>query len=280
MINAGAGELPEGTVSPVTEAFVAAACLPQTDPDQAAGIGQAEGEATLALLRALGDGDWVRPTDCTEWDVRTLISHLVAQCEDSIRLGTLLRRELVGRRRYPDRTAVDAHMAVGVNAHLAASGPELVERFALLWPRAVRARRRRPGSLRRLTINSGIPGQPRWPVAYLLDVIGNRDLWMHRVDLARATGRPLVIGDQDQQIVAQVIRDLAQAWSAAPVALELTGRAGGCWLLGASDPVAVVRADAVAYLRTLSGRGDDVALDLLAGQASALTPIRQARVAF
>ena len=280
MINAGAGELPEGTVSPVTEAFVAAACLPQTDPDQAAGIGQAEGEATLALLRALGDEVGNQGSHVPFGAVGGAHPVAVAQCEDSIRLGTLLRRELVGRRRYPDRTAVDAHMAVGVNAHLAASGPELVERFALLWPRAVRARRRRPGSLRRLTINSGIPGQLRWPVAYLLDVIGNRDLWMHRVDLARATGRPLVIGDQDQQIVAQVIRDLAQAWSAAPVALELTGRAGGCWLLGASDPVAVVRADAVAYLRTLSGRGDDVALDLLAGHASVLTPIRQARVAF
>jgi uncharacterized protein (TIGR03083 family) len=85
------------------ESFAAAAHLPQTDPDQAAGIGQAEGQATLALLRALGDGDWTRPTNCTEWDVRTLVAHLVAQCEDSIRLGTLLRRELVGRRRYPAR---------------------------------------------------------------------------------------------------------------------------------------------------------------------------------
>jgi hypothetical protein len=69
VINAGTGELPEGTVRPVTEAFVAAARLPQTDPDQAARIGLAEGQATLALLRTLGDGDWTRPTDCTEWDV-------------------------------------------------------------------------------------------------------------------------------------------------------------------------------------------------------------------
>jgi uncharacterized protein (TIGR03083 family) len=264
----------------MTESFVAAARLPQTYPDHAADIGQAEGRATLMLLRALGDGDWTRPTDCTEWDVRTLVAHLVAQCEDSIRLGTALRRELVGRRRYPGRNAVDAHMAVGVDDHLAASGPELVERFAQLWPRAVRARRQRPGPLRRIKINSGVPGLPRWRIAYLLDVILNRDLWMHRVDLTRATGRPFVIGDHDQQIVAQVIRDLALAWSAAPVALELTGRAGGSWLIGAGDPGAVVRADAVAYMRALSGRDDDVALNLLSGQATALTAIRQARVAF
>jgi uncharacterized protein (TIGR03083 family) len=220
--------------------------------------------ATLGLLRTLSDGDWTRPTDCTEWDVRSLLAHLIAQCEDSIQLGSLLRRELVGRRRYPAKTALDAHMAVGVDDHHAASGPQLVERFALLWPRAVQARRQRPGVLRRIKINRGIPGQPRWPVAYLLDVILNRDLWRHRVDLARATGQPLVIDDHDQHIVAQVIRDLACAWSAAPVALQLTSPAGGSWLLG------------VAYLRALSGRDDHVTLDLLAGQPSALTSIRQA----
>jgi hypothetical protein len=157
-------------------------------------------------------------------DVRTLVAHLIAQCEDSIHLTTMLRRQLVGR-------------------------------FARLWPRAVRVRRQRPGLLRRITVDSGIPGQPRWPVAYLLDVIFNRDLWMHRIDLARG-------------------------WSAAPVALGLTGRAGGSWLLGTGDPVAVVRADAVAYLRALSGRDDDVVLELLTGDATAVIPIRRARVAF
>jgi uncharacterized protein (TIGR03083 family) len=262
------------------ESPVVAVRLPQTDPDHAADIGQAEGQATMALLRALGDGDWTRPTDCTEWDVRALVAHLVAQCEDSIRLGTMLRRELLGRRRYRAKTALDAHMAAGVDDHRAAGGPELVERFARLWPRAARARRRRPAALRRITLDPGIPGQPRWRLGYLLDVIFNRDLWLHRVDLARATGRPLVLGDHDRQIVAQVVRDLARAWSAAPVALELTGPAGGCWLLGSGDPVAVVRAEAVAYMRALSGRDDEVVLELVSGQQAALTPIRQARVVF
>ena len=188
--------------------------------------------------------------------------------------------ELLRRRRYPDKPPVDAYMAVGVDDHRAASGPQLVERFASLWPRAARARRRRPAVLRRITTDPGIPGQPRWRLDYLLDVIYNRDLWLHRVDLARATGRPFVMGDHDREIVAQVVRDLARGWSAAPVALELAGPAGGCWLLGSGDPVAVVRAEAVAYMRALSGRDDEVALELVSGQASALTPIRQARVVF
>ena len=90
----------------------------------------------------------------------------------------------------------------------------------------------------------------------------------------------MVIGDHDQQIAAQVIRDLARGWSAAPVALELTGRAGSSWAVGSGDPIAVVRADAVAYLHALSGRDDQVALELVSGQTTALTPVRQARVAF
>jgi hypothetical protein len=149
----------------------------------------------------------------------------------------------------PDKSPLDAYMAVGVDDHRAANGPQLVERFARLWPRAARARRRRPAALRRITLDPGIPGQPRWRLDYLLDVIYNRDLWLHRVDLARATGRPFVLADHDRQIAAQVVRDLGRAWSAAPVALELTGPAGGCWLLGSGDPVAVVRAEVVAYIR-------------------------------
>ena len=146
MINAGTGELPEGTVRPVTEAFVAAARLPQTDPDQAARIGLAEGQATLALLRALGDGDWTRPTDCTEWDVRTLVSHLVAQCEDSIRLGTLLRPHQPASaaggcpaRAAGGRSQSETLVGSMVWSTTASSSAETVSRSICSWSRALKA---------------------------------------------------------------------------------------------------------------------------------------------
>ena len=85
------------------ESVIAAVRLPQVDRAEAAAVGLAEGQAVLLLLRRLGDEDWPRPTDCTEWDVRAMLCHLVAQCEDSIRMSTMLRRELVARRRYPDK---------------------------------------------------------------------------------------------------------------------------------------------------------------------------------
>jgi len=174
--------------------FTEAARLPQTDRDQAALIGDAEGQVAVALLRQIRGNDWQRPTDCPEWDVRALVSHLVAQCEDGLRLGTMLRRELAGRRRYPGKPSVDAHMAVQVDDHLAEPGAELAERFALLWPRAVQARRHRPTAVRRITLSAGTPGMPRLSLGYLLDIIYSRDLWMHRLDLARATGQPFRTG--------------------------------------------------------------------------------------
>ncbi|WP_446215848.1 maleylpyruvate isomerase family mycothiol-dependent enzyme [Micromonospora sp. IBHARD004] len=264
----------------MTQSLVVAAEQRQADRDQAAAVGEAEGRATLALLRQLRDDDWQRRTDATEWDVRTMVSHLVAQAEDALRLRTMVRRELVGRLHRRGKIPVDAHTAVGVDEHRSDRGPELVERFAVLWPQAVRARRRRPALLRRARMSLGIPGVPRVRVAYLLDVILNRDLWMHRADLARATGKLFVIAEHDRHIVAQVMRDLALQWSAAPVALELTGPAGGTWLIGSGELVAVVRADAVAYLRALAGRDDNVDLELVSGDAAVLTSLRQARIPF
>jgi uncharacterized protein (TIGR03083 family) len=263
-----------------TGSFVAAARIPEVDRDRAAEVGLAEGAAALALLRRLGTADWARPTDCTEWDVRTLVSHLVAQCEDGISVVTLLRRELAGRRRFPGLSGVDAHMAVQVAEHRDEAGPDLVERFAAEWPRAVRARRRRPAVLRRLPIDLGIPGVPRAPLRYLLDVIYNRDLWMHRVDLARAAGHPFVVGEHDREIVAQVVRELAARWTGPPVALELTGPAGGSWTVGSGEPAAVVSADAVGYMRAVAGRDDGVALTLERGSEAVLPLIRAARTPF
>jgi hypothetical protein len=71
------------------DSLTPAAGLPQTDPDQAHAVAHAEGRATLELLRTLGDDDWARPTDCPEWDVRALVAHLVAQCQDSIHLASM-----------------------------------------------------------------------------------------------------------------------------------------------------------------------------------------------
>jgi uncharacterized protein (TIGR03083 family) len=93
----------------------------------------------------------------------------------------------------------------------------------------------------------------QWTFGYLIDVILSRDTWMHRVDIARATGQDLVLtADHDGVLVA----DVAAEWAGRhgqPCTLTLTGPAGGSWTWGTGGPA--LELDAVEFCRLLSGRG-------------------------
>ena len=86
-----------------------------------------------------------------------------------------------------------------------------------------------------------------------MDVIYTRDSWMHRVDLSRATEKPLVlIPNHDGRLVADVVRDWADRHGR-PFLLELEGPAGGSYASGAGGEEYSL--DAVEFCRILSGRG-------------------------
>ena len=83
------------------------------------------------------------------------------------------------------------------------------------------------------------------------DVILTRDPWMHRTDIARATGadNPLT-ADHDGVLVADVVTEWA-ARHAQPYTLHLTGPAGGRWQRGGGEQIEL---DAIEFCRILSGR--------------------------
>jgi len=92
-----------------------------------------------------------------------------------------------------------------------------------------------------------------WSLGYLLDVILTRDPWMHRMDLARATGTsPVLTADQDGVLVADVVAEWAQRHGR-PYDLTLTGAAGGHWEHGSGGET--ITMDAIEFCRVLSGRG-------------------------
>ena len=163
-----------------------------------------------------------------------------------------------------------------LTAHMAGQYQELANPGVYL-----RRHRRVPGLLRRQHLGRMYPEEPLPDdrVSYLLDVLGLRDLWMHRVDLARATGRPTPPGAHDHMIITQVVADLGRAWPGPPALLELTGPAGCRWALGHGTPVATVRADTVDYLRALSGRNNHPGLQA-DGDPAAAAAAAAARVAF
>ena len=106
-----------------------------------------------------------------------------------------------------------------------------------------------------------------------------RDVWLHRVDLHRATGVSMPASDAEGEVVAQVIRDLDLEWAGPALALRLTGRGAGRWTLGEGEPVAEVAEDSVALMRLLSGRSDECSLST-AGDPVATDRLRAARVVF
>jgi uncharacterized protein (TIGR03083 family) len=255
--------------------------IPRTTAELAMSINTAELNEFLAVLRSLEPGDWAKPTDCAGWTVHDLVAHVVGQFEGAASILAFLRRHRVGHRRYPDRSRLDAMVQQQIDDLGPHSPEELVERLAVIGPKAVRAMRRTTAVLKRMSGARMFPEDPLPDptLGYIFDVIAARDTWMHRVDLTRATGRLLVLGEHDREVVAQVVRDLGLAWSGPSVVLELTGPAGGRWGLGSGSPVASVRVDAVGYLRTLSGRCDDSMLEV-DGDREVAGLLRVARVVF
>jgi uncharacterized protein (TIGR03083 family) len=255
--------------------------ITRTSREQALSVCAAELDAMLAALRTLSDADWAKPTDCTEWTVQDQLAHVVGQFEGLASLRVFFRRHRVGHRRYPDRTRLAAMTQQQVDDLGRHSPATLIERLATIGPKAIRVARRMPSLIRRLDGTRFFPEDPLPDsrLGYLLDVIAARDTWMHRVDIAVATGRPLVHAPHEQEIVAQVVRELGDAWTGPSVVLELTGPPGGRWTLGSGDPVATVRAEVVDYLRALSGRNDHPTLDI-DGDPTVAAPITAARVVF
>lgn len=251
--------------------------IPRPSPRDAAAESLAEIEAFTALLADLPDEEWGRPTASAGWTVHDMVAHVVGQHVASARPWTIPGKIKQARRRYPGRTTLDAHNALQIVEYGTRTPEELrglLERFG---PKAVRIRLRAPGFVRRRSTASTFPEEnlPDSSFAYLFDVLSNRDTWMHRLEIARATGRPFARGEHERGVVDQVLRDLAQTWTGPPITLELAGR----WALGEGEPVATVRADTLDYLWHLSGRAGNPVLDV-DGDPAVRAAVLDARVVF
>jgi uncharacterized protein (TIGR03083 family) len=255
---------------------VRAAAMERTSPERGAEVLLDQLAAYVAQLRELSTEDWDRRTDCSEWDVRQVAAHAAGELEEGARLRVFARHALTAKRRGVP--LVDGINACQVAERAGRSGPEIADEIERLAPRAARKRRTTPGFVRRSPAPGGVL-RPGSTIGYLFDVIYARDAWMHRVDIARATGRPLRPASSDAEVVAQVIRDLALDWAGPAAVLELSGPGAGRWLLGTGEPAGTARTDSVEYLRLLAGRRADPAITV-DGDPAAEEALRRARVAF
>lgn len=224
-----------------------------------------EYQRVVHALSTLTPDDWSRPTDCTDWDVRQLASHVVG-------MAAMATSPLENRRQARLAAAVhatrggpmiDSLTAVQVRERAGRSPAQVVAEARRVAPRAARGRRLAPSFVRRRTfavpqLLNGV--EEEWTLGYLIDVILTRDCWMHRIDLGRATGRePELTADHDGVIVDDVVREWAARHGRA-YRLELTGPAGGHWSSQLPGESESIRMDAVDFCRTLSGRSTGVGL--------------------
>jgi uncharacterized protein (TIGR03083 family) len=212
-------------------------------------------------LENLADDDWSKPTDCAGWDVRTMASHVLGMAEMAASVPEGIRQMKAAKKR--GGLFIDALTAVQVEKRVDLTPQQLTERIRNVGPKAARHRRRIPSFVRnrRMPIPQPVGDVDEdWTIGFLMDTILTRDTWMHRIDISRATGQPLVLTiGHDDVLVADVVDEWASRHGK-PCQLHLTGAAGGTWTFGAGGPD--LDLDAIEFNRTLSGR--EAATDLLA----------------
>ncbi|HWL44011.1 MAG TPA: maleylpyruvate isomerase family mycothiol-dependent enzyme [Ilumatobacter sp.] len=229
--------------------------IPPISRSEANALAVTEYGRLVDQLRSLAPEDWTKPTDCPLWDVRAMAGHSVGMLSDFTSLRSVMRRMRAATKaaKQTGSPMIDAMTAMQVTEHAELTTAELIEHAEMNSPRAARWRATAPALLRRIPMTEHVDGQPEtWRIGYLLDIILTRDPWMHRVDIAHATGQPMTLtADHDGRIVADVVAEWARRHGQ-PFTLALTGPAGGQFTAGTDGER--IELDAVEFCRTLSGR--------------------------
>jgi uncharacterized protein (TIGR03083 family) len=206
------------------------------------------------LTASLSPAEWATPTDCTGWDVRAMVLHVLGSADAQASVPQFLHQL---RRGIPLNKEIDSHHWVdGLNElqirernHL--SNDDVVAQLESVGPKAVKGRWGTPPPMRYLPISFGPP--VGWkPLKYLLDVGFTRDVWAHRIDIHAVIGRPMhLTADHDGRLVADIVAEWASIHGE-PFELVLDGPAGGKFTQGVNGER--VEIDAIEFIRVLAGR--------------------------
>ena len=217
-------------------------------------LAEEEFKRTATLVASLTPEEWASSTDCTGWDVRKMVLHVLGSGDAQASVREFAHQF---RRGMPLNREIDSHHWVdGMNelqirerSHL--SNEEVVVAIEAVGPKAVKGRWRTPPPARYLPLPFGPP--IGWaPLKYLLDVGFTRDVWAHRMDIHAAIDRPMQLSaDHDGRLVADIVGEWADVHGQ-PFELVLDGPAGGKFSQGTSGER--VEMDALDFIRTLAGR--------------------------
>lgn len=235
-------------------------------------LARAELATFVSMLESLGEADWSRPTPCTLWDVHGVAAHQAGHVQSGHGLlGVLAQANPIALRAYRKRgmSTLDGMNQKQVDLRRDRTPAELIREIRDGTADAIAARTRlNPISSQ---VRLPVPPAGMMPLRELLQRIFSRDMWIHRLDIADATGRPFdLAGDHNALMLALVVEDTARflrkARPSANVSLHLSGDGGGDWQLASGEGTPVSLSLSVAdFVRRTAGR---VPLDETAGRVS------------
>ena len=234
---------------------------PEIPRPRALQLAEAEYRRVTVVVDGLTPEDWGLPTACPEWRVRELVAHIIGMARFVTTPVEFCRQVLRARARLEaGQELVDAQTSLQVDERADRNPHQLCSELHVVGPRAAVGRRRVPAVLRqlRMPVRQKVNGVAEtWSVGYLTDVVLTRDTWMHRLDLALATGRaPHLTADHDALLVADIVAEWARRHGQS-CRLRLTGPGGGTWRFGVDGEDLVL--DAADFCRVVSGRTDTAA---------------------
>lgn len=246
----------------VCPALVHARAIPPLTHSEAVVMAMLELEQFLALVNSLSADDWEKPTVCPLWNVRQILAHVTGAAASHASWSEFKRqgnRKVQRPYRASGLSFLDSMNQIQVDDRVSATPGALIDELRTVGPRAIATRERLPAWLR--TIRVPLPALGGIvPIGYLTDLIYTRDMWMHRLDICRATEREMIqTSHHDGRITALVVRDLVRKLTprlgGRAVEYELTGISGGCWSLGENvRPIARITMDVIDFHLLASGR--------------------------
>jgi uncharacterized protein (TIGR03083 family) len=216
----------------------------------------------IDLLETLEPEDWRAPTECPGWDVAAMVGHLIGAAKAGASVRESTRQQLWGKRHAGEfgGNTLDAANELQVRDHAELTPTERIDALRRIAPAAVAGRMRLPRPLRRVRVPldpggstaTGMP--PQLSLGHLMDVIYTRDVWLHTIDIARATGRPYEpVPDVDGRIVEDVVAEWAERHDR-PFVLVLSGPDVVRFRQGEGG--GRLHLDAIDFNRVLSGRAE------------------------
>jgi uncharacterized protein (TIGR03083 family) len=228
--------------------------IPKLTHPEAMQMARTEVDKLIAQLRDLSGADWSKPTDCDRWTVDAVVAHLTGMCHDLQSMRTMFAAQKAGKAVAKELGLknFDGWTEDQVRRYRGADGKATLAAYEKAAPLLLRRRESAGALFRQLRMPQ--PPYGIWTVAYMMDEILTRDVWMHRADIAKAAGRAMdLTPEHDGRFVATIVRDLARRYKK-PFTLELSGPAGGGYTKGSGGETFTL--DAVDFCRILSGRGD------------------------